>query len=91
MTIEPEHLDVHHAGVTGPSRPVADPAAGEGAPAATPLRDQVAAFERRAISDAVARARGNWAAAARDLGLHRSNLFHLAKRLGLRESPADKG
>jgi hypothetical protein len=27
---------------------------------------------------------GNWAAAARSLGLHRSNLHHLAARLGLR-------
>jgi anaerobic nitric oxide reductase transcription regulator len=27
---------------------------------------------------------GSWAAAARELGMHRSNLHHLAERLGLR-------
>jgi anaerobic nitric oxide reductase transcription regulator len=32
----------------------------------------------------VRRHAGNWAAAARELGLHRSNLHHLAQRLGLR-------
>jgi anaerobic nitric oxide reductase transcription regulator len=31
----------------------------------------------------VARAGGNWSAAARALGMHRSNLHHLARRLGL--------
>jgi anaerobic nitric oxide reductase transcription regulator len=29
--------------------------------------------------------KGNWAAAARDLGMHRSNLHNLADRLGLRQ------
>ncbi|MBI4526918.1 MAG: nitric oxide reductase transcriptional regulator NorR [Deltaproteobacteria bacterium] len=48
------------------------------------LADRVDAFRRRAIVDAVARHGGNWAAAARDLGLHRSNLHQLAARLGLR-------
>ncbi|NLT65721.1 MAG: nitric oxide reductase transcriptional regulator NorR [Acidobacteria bacterium] len=48
------------------------------------LADSVMAFQRRRISDAVARNHGNWAAAARELGLHRSNLHHLATRLGLR-------
>jgi anaerobic nitric oxide reductase transcription regulator len=55
----------------------------ERAPAA-PLADRVEAFERQAIMDAVARHGGNWAAAARELGLHRSNLHHRAKRLGLK-------
>jgi anaerobic nitric oxide reductase transcription regulator len=54
--------------------------------AATPasLRRQTEEFQRRAILAAVERGGGNWAAAARDLGLHRSNLHHLARRLGLR-------
>jgi anaerobic nitric oxide reductase transcription regulator len=47
-----------------------------------PLADRVDAFRRREIQAAVERHNGNWAAAARDLGLHRSNLHHLATRLG---------
>ncbi|MCP3987409.1 MAG: nitric oxide reductase transcriptional regulator NorR [bacterium] len=49
-----------------------------------PLREAVAEFQRVQIREAVARAEGNWAAAARGLGMHRSNLHNLAKRLGLR-------
>jgi anaerobic nitric oxide reductase transcription regulator len=49
----------------------------------SPLVDRVDAFRRRAISDALERNGGSWAAAGRELGLHRSNLHHLAKRLGI--------
>jgi anaerobic nitric oxide reductase transcription regulator len=49
-----------------------------------PLSEQVDDFRRRAIQQAVQAHEGNWAAAARALGMHRSNLHHLAKRLGLR-------
>jgi anaerobic nitric oxide reductase transcription regulator len=48
------------------------------------LQDRVDAFRRRQIQAAVDRHHGNWAAAARELGLHRSNLHHLARRLGLK-------
>ncbi len=51
-----------------------------------PLRAQVERFQRRVIEERVRANDGNWAAAARDLGLHRSNLYHLAQRLGLRGS-----
>jgi anaerobic nitric oxide reductase transcription regulator len=51
-----------------------------------PLRDRVEEFRRRAIETAVARHDGNWAAAARELGMDRGNLHHLARRLGLRDS-----
>ncbi len=89
VTIEATHLDVDRpgllAGVSGAGTAVAS---ADATSAATPLRDQVAAFERRAILDAVARNDGNWAAAARALGMHRSNLHHLATRLGLREPSA---
>ena len=47
------------------------------------LRDAVLDFQRALIRRELARAAGNWAAAARALGMHRSNLHHLAKRLGL--------
>jgi transcriptional regulator with GAF, ATPase, and Fis domain len=44
----------------------------------------VADFEREVILRAVERHGGNWAAAARELGMHRSNLHHLARRLGIK-------
>jgi len=49
------------------------------------FREAVHAYRRHLIERAVARAGGNWAAAARALGLDRSNLHHMAKRLGLRD------
>ena len=49
------------------------------------LNARVERFEREAILAAVARHHGNWAAAARELGLHRSNLHHRARRLGLKD------
>jgi anaerobic nitric oxide reductase transcription regulator len=51
-----------------------------------PLAARVRQFEREAILDAVSRHDGNWAAAARELGMHRSNLHHRALRLGLKSS-----
>jgi anaerobic nitric oxide reductase transcription regulator len=48
------------------------------------LREATVDFQRTAIRQAVAAHDGNWAAAARSLGMGRSNLHHLAKRLGLR-------
>jgi len=50
------------------------------------LNERVERFERDAILAAVARHDGNWAAAARELGLHRSNLHHRARRLGLKDA-----
>ena len=47
------------------------------------LKDAVDDYKRVLIRAAVNRADGNWAAAARELGMHRSNLHHLARRLGL--------
>ncbi len=40
-------------------------------------------YRRAMIRSALDQTSGNWAAAARLLGLHRSNLHHLAKRLGI--------
>ncbi|WP_042695061.1 nitric oxide reductase transcriptional regulator NorR, partial [Azospirillum sp. B506] len=50
-----------------------------------PLRVAVEDLERRMIREHLARHGGNWAQVARALGLDRSNLFRLARRLGLRE------
>ncbi|MCM2317389.1 MAG: nitric oxide reductase transcriptional regulator NorR [Thermoanaerobaculia bacterium] len=48
------------------------------------LRDAIDEFQRNLIARTVKDHGGNWAAAARTLGLHRSNLHHLATRLGLK-------
>ena len=48
------------------------------------LSSAVAAFKRKMILSAVRRNNGNWAAAGRDLGVHRSNLSKLADRLGIK-------
>jgi len=58
-------------------------------PSALSLREAVQEFQRRVIGEALRDHRGNWAAAARALGMHRSNLFHMARRLGLDEEVAD--
>jgi len=60
------------------------------APAGETLREMTAEFQRQAIRQAISRNSGNWAAAARELGLHRSNLHNLAGRLGLRKGTFNK-
>jgi len=79
VVIEPGDLDpgAGRAGAAAPSPPA--PPEPE-----LPLREAVDAYRRRLIRDAVRRHGGNWAAAARQLGLDRANLHHLAKRLGLK-------
>jgi anaerobic nitric oxide reductase transcription regulator len=73
------HVDV------APGAPREDPpVAAAPARSGGPLRAQVEEFERRLIREALERHGGNQAAAARDLGMHRANLHHLARRLGLK-------
>ena len=48
------------------------------------LREAVDEFKRTLVADAVRRNDGNWAAAARELGVERGNLHHLARRLGIK-------
>ena len=52
-------------------------------PSDLPLRERVTAFQRAAVLEALSRHGGGWAEAARELGMDRSNLFHLARRLGI--------
>ncbi len=49
----------------------------------TTLREAVEETKRLMVSQAVAAHDGNWAAAARSLGMGRGNLHHMARRLGL--------
>ena len=49
------------------------------------LQEAVKQFKKQLILRALTKNDGNWAASAKDLGMHRSNLHHLATRLGLRK------
>lgn len=49
------------------------------------LRDALEETKRALVRRALEESGGNWAAAARALGMARSNLHHMADRLGLRE------
>lgn len=60
----------------------AGPAERGDAPAAVNLRQAVEQFERELVQKTLAQHGGNWAAAARALGMDRANLGRLAKRLG---------
>ena len=73
-----EHLALPGARLQSPAFP--SPRAA-GVP--IPLRQQLEEFQRRVIRESLERHAGKWAAVARELGLHRSNLHTLAKRLGL--------
>lgn len=82
ITLVPEWLDLASGtAVDAPQRVQAEPevsATGES------LKTQVAAAQRRAIRDALAISDGNWATAARRLGVDPSNLHKLARRLGIK-------
>jgi anaerobic nitric oxide reductase transcription regulator len=71
---------------TGPGPAMPGPAAAEQdeGEAAASLRASTEAHQRGRIRAAVERHGGNWAAAARELGLARANLHRLARRLGLK-------
>ncbi len=91
VEIDPVHLGLPaDAGLVRAAPPGAPVLAGTLPIVPLPLRDRVRVFERQQIELAVERHGGNWAAAARELGLHRSNLHHLARRLGLRRAGAQR-
>jgi anaerobic nitric oxide reductase transcription regulator len=81
IVVDLVHLDLIPAAALTPALAEApEPAAAR----PRPLRERVLDYQRRLVREAVARNGGSWAGAARELGLHRSNLHHLARRLGLR-------
>lgn len=45
------------------------------------LQEQVKEFKKKVILKSVRRNKGNWSQAAKELGLHRSNLYHLRDQL----------
>ena len=84
VEIAPHHLDLHASSrpKAGPSRGKTESVLPTGAASLTHAVDD---YRRELVRAALERTHGNWAAAARSLGLHRSNLHHLARRLGMRE------
>jgi anaerobic nitric oxide reductase transcription regulator len=82
VVLQAAHLGAEFLGPTGAS---ALPQAAVRAALVPPsLRQATREFQRAVIRRTLAEQNGNWAAAARVLGMHRSNLHHLASRLGLR-------
>lgn len=79
----------HHLGgeLSSPESPAVRKSWMDGRTAlAKPLKAAVEDFQRDLILSAVDNNSGNWAAAARQLGINRSNLHKLAKRLGVKNS-----
>jgi len=79
VMVRHDDIDVGHR----PGTPASSPEPASSSPVR--LREAVEGFKRTLVKEAIRRNRGNWAAAARDLGLDRGNLHHLAQRLGLKE------
>ena len=80
--VEPGDLDVQSVAPT--ARPADDKLARRAARGVLPLRDAVDEFKRAVVERALDETDGSWVEAARRLGMHRSNLHHMAHRLGVR-------
>ncbi len=82
---EPVILGLRHLGVdfAGNGQPAATPVSAP-APRIGDLGEATREFQRQMIRRALKGSNNNWAAAGRALGMHRSNLHHLAVRLGLK-------
>jgi anaerobic nitric oxide reductase transcription regulator len=84
IDITPEVLDIQGSAGEGTAESMDDASAGSIGRAVS-LKEAVDTFKKTCIRRALAAHGGNWAAAARSLGLHRSNLHKLAGRLNSRE------
>jgi anaerobic nitric oxide reductase transcription regulator len=79
--VRAEHLDgIFNQSTTG----LASPQNSKAQENFEPLMESVLAFQKKEILRALKAADGNWAGAARLLGMHRSNLHRLAQRLGIK-------
>jgi len=83
VVLEPAHLgsDLAAPETAAMPAPKAEPPLAEG----VSLNQSVENYKRMLVRQALQKNQGNWAGAARDLGMHRSNLHHLAKRLGIQK------
>lgn len=84
VSIEPEHLDLPR--LCMPPRPDSPPSAEP--QGMMTLREAVDRYQLTLVRSTLQRHDGNWAAAARELGLDRGNLRRLAQRLGLSDRSA---
>lgn len=92
VTLEAGTLDLDALEMPVPARAGGPPlSSGAAAPSQATLQDVVQDSQRQAIRQALALHQGNWAAAARQLGLDASNLHKLARRLGLKLMPTSVG
>ena len=84
VIVEPVHLGTDFSDeAIQPQQSIPEPPSS--LPAGKSFRGAVEDFQRELITISVANNDGNWSAAARELGMHRSNLHNLASRLGLRK------
>jgi anaerobic nitric oxide reductase transcription regulator len=83
VTILPENLDMSTDRITE-SETATIHSVKIGAKGGLTLREAVDKFTREYILETVEANRGNWAAAGRRLGIHRSNLHKLARRLNVK-------
>ncbi|MEZ4269394.1 MAG: nitric oxide reductase transcriptional regulator NorR [Myxococcota bacterium] len=81
--LRPEHLRTQNDALDPSHAAPAQALATRVAASHTTLRAAVEETKRLMVSQAVAAHDGNWAAAARSLGMGRGNLHHMARRLGL--------
>jgi anaerobic nitric oxide reductase transcription regulator len=79
IMIEPEHLFL-----PGTVSKVAQPASSTKPDKNLTLQEALTEYKKNYIMKSVKRNKGNWARAAEEMGLHRSNLYHLRDQLGLK-------
>ncbi|HLU67569.1 MAG TPA: nitric oxide reductase transcriptional regulator NorR [Kofleriaceae bacterium] len=79
--IEPGDLEL--GGAAGPAPAPSQALVSRAAQGALPLRDAVDELKRSIVERTLEETGGSWAEAARRLGMHRSNLHHMARRLGV--------
>ncbi len=84
ITINPIHL-AGDLGAANYTTPVSQNNASTHLSGKVSLRDEVKSFQIRLIKSTLDNNNGNWAAAARDLDMNRSNLHNLATRIGIRK------
>ncbi len=78
MEVQAHHLDGLISVSTEPTRGTVTQG--------TTYKQTIDAFRRQVISRVLDSHQGNWAQAARELGMDRGNLHRLAQRLGVTES-----
>lgn len=82
VQLEVTDLDTEIGPVVTTSAPA--PLLDQNANGELPFREAVDAFKRGIVERALDATDGSWAEAARRLGMHRSNLHHMARRLDIR-------